>query len=93
MNEGTEPLIFGYPTAASPAPRVSVVIPTLNEERDLPNLLHALRAQTFQDFDVVVADAGSPDNTRNIAHAHDCRIVEGGLPGRGRRTAPARHRR
>ena len=65
-------------------PKLSIVIPTLNEERDLPSLLMALDAQDFRDFEVIVADANSPDRTREIAHRHECRIVDGGLPGAGR---------
>jgi glycosyltransferase involved in cell wall biosynthesis len=70
-------------------PKVSVVVPTLNEERDLPLLLDALDAQTFRDFEVIVADAGSPDRTCDIAHARDCRIVNGGLPAAGRNAGAA----
>ena len=76
--------IFGITLPARETPRVSVVIPTLNEERDLPNLLDALANQTFRDFEIIIADANSPDRTREIADAAGCRIVEGGLPGPGR---------
>ena len=72
-------------TAAIPrTPRLSIVVPTLNEERDLPRLLTALHAQTLRDVEVIVADAGSPDRTREIAAEYGCRIVDGGLPAVGR---------
>ena len=47
--------------------KLSIVIPTLNEEEFLPTLLSCLKHQTFKDFEVIVADAGSKDNTVEIA--------------------------
>ena len=46
---------------------LSIVIPTLNEENYLPNLLRSLGKQTVKDFEVLVADANSQDATRQIA--------------------------
>lgn len=48
-------------------PRVTVVVPVLNEERWLPATLESLRAQLFQDFELVVVDNGSTDRTPEIA--------------------------
>lgn len=54
--------------AASDSPRtVSVVIPCLNEARHLPGVLAALAAQSFQGFEVVLADGGSEDGTLDTA--------------------------
>jgi len=69
--------------------RVSVVIPTLNEERDLPQLLESLKKQTFRDFEIIVADAGSKDRTRLIAEEYGARVVDGGMPGVGRNRGAA----
>ena len=68
----------------SPAPRVSVVIPTLNEASYLPCLLHDLAHQTVPAFEVIVADAGSKDGTRELAEGWGATVVEGGHPGLGR---------
>ena len=57
---------------------LSVIIPTLNEEQHLPLLLESLQKQSFKDFEVIVADAGSKDKTRSIARSYGCRIVQGG---------------
>ncbi len=65
-------------------PKVSVIIPTLNEEKFLPDLLTDLKNQSFHDFEVIVADAGSTDKTREIAKESGAEVVEGGLPGVGR---------
>lgn len=68
---------------------LSVVIPTLNEEKYLPLLLDSLKAQTYRNFEVIVADAGSKDGTREIAAEAGCLIVEGGMPGVGRNRGAA----
>lgn len=55
----------------------SIIIPTLNEAVLLPNLLNDLQAQTFQDFEVIVADAGSQDGTPELAQSLGARVVPG----------------
>ncbi len=65
-------------------PFLSIVIPTKNEEQHLPSLFKTISAQTFSDYEVIVADAGSEDRTREIASAFGARVVDGGLPGPGR---------
>lgn len=47
-------------------PYFSVIIPTLNEERFLPRLLRQLRNQTDRDFEVIVVDGNSEDQTKKI---------------------------
>ncbi len=63
---------------------VSIIIPTLNEEDYLPLLLESIKKQDFKDYQVIVADAGSKDTTREIAKSYGCNVVEGGLPSKGR---------
>lgn len=48
-------------------PFFSIVIPTLNEETRLPQLLESLTMQTCKDFEVIVVDSGSQDKTREKA--------------------------
>jgi glycosyltransferase involved in cell wall biosynthesis len=64
--------------------RLSVIIPALNEANSLPGLLAALRGQTRPPDEIIVADAGSTDNTRALAEAGGARVVPGGRPGPGR---------
>lgn len=45
---------------------ISVVIPALNEEKSLPNLLSDLNKQTYNNFDVFVVDGKSTDKTQSI---------------------------
>jgi len=68
---------------------VSIVIPTLNEERYLPHLLASIRKQTLQPREIIVADAGSTDKTREIAEQYGARLVPGGMPGPGRNRGAA----
>ena len=63
---------------------VSIIIPTLNEEKSLPRLLTSIARQTFLPKEVIIADANSKDGTREIAKFYGCTIVEGGLPAKGR---------
>ena len=45
---------------------ISVIIPTYNGEKKLPNLLSALEKQTITGFEVVIVSDGSTDNTAAI---------------------------
>jgi glycosyltransferase involved in cell wall biosynthesis len=63
---------------------LSIIIPTLNEEKYLPLLLEEIKKQNFKDYEVIVADAGSRDKTVKIAKSYDCKVVSGGLPAEGR---------
>lgn len=45
---------------------VSVIIPTKNEERDLPSLIKSLKNQSFRDFEALFVDGGSIDKTRAL---------------------------
>ena len=63
---------------------LSIIIITLNEEKMLPGLLESIRKQEFKDYEIIVSDAGSKDNTVDIAKNHGCKVVKGGLPAKGR---------
>lgn len=68
---------------------LSIIIPTLNEEKYLPQLLDSIKKQSFRDYEIIVADAGSKDRTREIAKSYGCKVVEGGLPAKGRNQGAA----
>ena len=63
---------------------LSIIIPTYNEEEYLPILLESIKKQSFDDYEIIVADANSTDKTRKIAEEYGCIVVDGGLPGVGR---------
>lgn len=54
----------------------SIVIRTFNEEKYLPKLLEAIHHQIYQDFEVIVVDSGSFDNTCEIARHHCDKLVQ-----------------
>lgn len=63
---------------------VSIIIPTFNEERFLPKLLASLENQSVLPKEIIVTDAFSVDNTREIAKSFGCKVVDGGLPAKAR---------
>lgn len=66
------------------ADTLSVIIPTLNEARNLPRLLEALHRQTRQPDEIIVADANSADGTAAVARQMGAKVVQGGRPAEGR---------
>lgn len=69
---------------------VSIVIPTLNEEKNIDQLLANIMAlnrsssNSYYDLEIIVADANSEDRTRKVAQMYGARIIDGGLPGYAR---------
>ncbi|WP_414836707.1 glycosyltransferase [Candidatus Nanohalococcus occultus] len=55
---------------------VSVVIPTLNEEKTLGEVLDILEAQKYRPLEIVIVDAGSNDRTIEIAKQFDVKLIE-----------------
>lgn len=49
--------------------KVSIIIPAYNEERYIGRLLNSLCSQSFKNFEVIVVDDGSTDNTMRIAES------------------------
>lgn len=68
---------------------LAIVIPTKNEARYLPAVLEALKQQTRQPDELVIADAVSTDATADIARSCGAKVVTGGLPARGRNAGAA----
>jgi glycosyltransferase involved in cell wall biosynthesis len=48
-------------------PRVSVVVPFLNETDFLAEAIESVRAQTFREWELVLVDDGAPDGSRAVA--------------------------
>lgn len=62
--------------APTPAPRpVSVIIPARNEAMRLPPLLRSLQAQDYPDYEVIVVDDQSTDDTAALARAAGAQTV------------------
>jgi glycosyltransferase involved in cell wall biosynthesis len=54
---------------------ISVLLPTYNQARFLPDCLASLAAQTRQDFELIACDDGSTDGTAGILKAANVRTV------------------
>jgi glycosyltransferase involved in cell wall biosynthesis len=55
-------------------PLFSIVVPTLNEEKYLPKLLASLSEQTERDFEVIISDGASEDNTISLAKTFENKL-------------------
>jgi glycosyltransferase involved in cell wall biosynthesis len=49
-----------------PAPAVSIVLPTYNRAKFLPQAFASIRSQTFADWELIVVDDGSTDDTKQL---------------------------
>lgn len=79
--------------SAVASPRLTVIVPVHNGRLQLPRCLDALLASAFTDFEVIVVDDCSTDNTREIAERSGARYLRTPYnmgPGGGRNLA-ARH--
>jgi glycosyltransferase involved in cell wall biosynthesis len=64
--------------------KVSIIIPTFNEEKYLPKLLRSIDKQSCQPEEVIIVDAFSTDKTRQIAKKFGHKVLDGGLPAKAR---------
>jgi len=56
-------------------PKITVLIPAYNAATTLAQTLDSLRAQTFQDFDVMVVNDASSDNTLEVANSYRTKMA------------------
>lgn len=54
--------------------KISVIIPTLNAEQFLANLVYSLKAQTVFPFEILLMDSSSDDTTVEIATLLGCKV-------------------
>ncbi len=55
-------------------PKVSVIIPTYNRAHFLCEALDSALSQTFKDFEIIIVDDGSTDNTKQVLEKYGSRI-------------------
>lgn len=59
-------------------PRISVVIPVYNGEKVISRCIESLLAQTIKDYEIIIVNDGSVDNTLNVVNkyaSNDERII------------------
>lgn len=73
-------------------PKISVIIPAYNAELDLPKCLEALSGSSFTNYEVIISDDGSTDDTLLIARSRCASVLiskENRGPAAARNTAAA----
>ncbi len=68
--------------------KVSVIIPTYNEEKNIEEAISSLLNQTYKDFEVIIVDDGSKDGTVNkvkdfMKRSKKVRLIKGEHKGPG----------
>ncbi|MFA5239543.1 MAG: glycosyltransferase [Phycisphaerae bacterium] len=54
---------------------VTIIVPTYNASKYLPSLLVKLKSQTFKDYELMIVDSSSSDDTVDIARAHQADVM------------------
>ena len=68
------------------SPKISIIIPSYNEEKNISRCLDSVMNQTFSDFEVLCVDDGSNDKTYDIIKKYsekDSRIIPMKNPYKG----------
>ncbi len=66
---------------AASNPKISIIIPTLNEAANLPRTLEAIA--DAENIEIIIVDGGSTDETKKIAAANQIGVMPS-IPGRAR---------
>lgn len=70
---------------------LSIVIPALNEEKFINNLLDDILNNTYKDYEIIVSDSGSKDNTKEIVKEFTAKNPNITLVDAGKGAATARN--
>ncbi|OGX15238.1 MAG: hypothetical protein A2166_00420 [Omnitrophica WOR_2 bacterium RBG_13_41_10] len=55
-------------------PKVSVIIPTYNRAHYICETIDSILAQTYRDYEIIVVDDGSTDDTRKVLQKYDGKV-------------------
>jgi GT2 family glycosyltransferase len=70
-------------TTPAPHPQVSVIIPIYNSSETIGDCLDALFQSEFKNFEVIIVDDGSEDESREIVSTYPCQLIEQANAGPG----------
>lgn len=56
-------------------PLVSIIIPTYNSAKTLEICLQAIKAQSYQNIEIIVVDNNSLDETKEIAQKYADKVI------------------
>lgn len=56
--------------------KISVIIPAYNEENNIGKCLDSIRRNSYEDYEIIVVDAGSTDKTPEVARETADRVLE-----------------
>ena len=56
-------------------PKVSIIITTKNEEKRIEHCLKSVKAQTYRDYELIVTDSCSKDDTARIARRYADKVI------------------
>jgi glycosyltransferase involved in cell wall biosynthesis len=56
--------------------KVSVIIPTYNRAKFIQSAINSVLNQTFQDYEIIIVDDGSIDNTESIVKRFSCENIK-----------------
>ncbi len=57
-------------------PKVPLIKPTYNRADLLPRAIESVLNQTFKDFELIIVDDGSTDNTKEIVQEYQKKMKE-----------------
>ena len=56
-------------------PETSIIIRTFNEEKHIGNLLKAIKEQEYKNYEIIIVDSGSTDNTLKVTKDLKCNHI------------------
>ena len=57
-------------------PKFSIIVPVYNVEKYIDNCLKSIKNQTYKDYEVIVVNDGTKDNSMDIVKKYDVAVVE-----------------
>lgn len=69
LKPALESILLQAPLSAKLPPAISVIIPCYNQAQFLREAVESVIAQSYRNFEIIIVNDGSPDNTSDVARA------------------------